>query len=102
MSYHNYRGRRPAITDSSSNRPAPTQADYIALAQAYDELKARVEEQSKAFHNTKTELEIKNEALHRQTDDIKKLEAELLFTRAGLEEAQKQLDEGSGQEWQEK
>lgn len=94
--------RRPPISDTPVSRPAPTQADYIALAQAYEELKGRVDEQSKAMQNIKTELEIKNEALHRQTDDLKKLETELVFTRAGLEDAQKKLVEGGAQEWQEK
>jgi molecular chaperone GrpE len=66
-----------------------------------------LEEQGKALQNTKSELEITKEALHKQSEEFKKLETELLFTRAGLEEAQKKQEaqekDGAGDlPWQEK
>lgn len=105
MSYlYNNRGnrRRPPITDSTAGQPVPTLADFEALAKAYQELKVRFDEQGKALQSTKTELEIRHEALHRQSEDFKKLEAELLFTRAALEETQKQVEEAGDASWQEK
>lgn len=94
--------RRPPITDSAAGAPTPTLADYEALAEAFQELKTRFDEQGKTLQNTKNELEIKHEALHRQSEDFKKLEAELLFTRAALEETRKMFEENGDQSWQEK
>jgi molecular chaperone GrpE len=88
-------------SQSGGQRP-PTLADFEKLAQAYQEQKAHLEEQAKALHNTKSELDITKEALHQQSEEFKKLETELLFTRAGLEEAQRQQAEAGDQTWQEK
>lgn len=105
MSYlYNNRGnrRRPPITDSPAGGTTPTLADYEALVRAFQELKARFDEQGKALQTTSTELEIKNEALHRQSEEFKRLEAELLFTRAALEDVQKKAQESGDATWQEK
>lgn len=95
--------RRPVSGPVGPGGQTPTLADYQALAQAYEEVKARLEQQAKELQNTKSELQIKNEALHRQSEDFKKVETELLFTRAGLEEAQRQLEsDAAARDWEEK
>ena len=80
----------------------PTLADYQALGQAYEELKARFEQQGKELQNAKVEVESTKEALHRQSEDFKSLETELVFTRAAFEDAQQRLAEADSQSWQEK
>jgi molecular chaperone GrpE len=99
MSYM-YNRRRPA-PPQGGQRP-PTLADFDKLARMYEEQKARLEEQSKALHNTKSELDITKDALHKQGEELKKLETELLFTRAALEEGQARQEEAGDQSWQEK
>lgn len=103
MSYM-YNRRRP-VPPQGGQRP-PTLADFDKLAHMYEEQKARLEEQSKALHNAKSELDITKDALHKQGDELKKLETELLFTRAALEEGQAKQEEASTapaeQTWQEK
>lgn len=100
MSYM-YNRRRPMPPSPGGQRP-PTLADFEKLARAYEEQNARLEEQSKALHNIKSELEITKEALHKQSEEQKKLETELLFTRAALEDTQKQQADAGDQSWQEK
>ncbi len=103
MSYL-YNRRRPygqkGVVRPGSDQP--TLADYEALVKAYQELKQQNEQQKKELHNATGELEIKTEALQRQGKELKNLEAELVFTRAGLEEAQRRLEEDDNQSWQEK
>jgi uncharacterized protein YukE len=48
------------------------------------------------------ELAIQKEALHRSGEEARKMESELFFLRAGLEEAQKKLADGGAAEWQER
>ena len=104
MSYM-YNRRRPMPPTQGGQRP-PTLEDYIRLERESKEQKARLDEQTKALQNTKSELEITKEALHKQGEEFKKLETELVFTRAALEDAQKKLQEPSAgpdeQTWQEK
>jgi molecular chaperone GrpE len=100
MSYM-YNRRRPMPPGQGGQRP-PTYADFEKLARAYEEQKARLDEQGKALQNTKAELEITKEALHKQSEEFKKLETELLFTRAALEDAQKKQEAAGDQSWQEK
>ncbi|GIV76598.1 nucleotide exchange factor GrpE [Litorilinea aerophila] len=83
----------------------PTLEDYRALAQAYQELQARFEQQARELAELRRELEIKNEALQRQSADLKSLEAELAWTKAALQQATEQADkaaESSGENWQER
>jgi molecular chaperone GrpE len=106
MSYM-YNRRRPAPPNQGGGQRPPTLEDYVKLAQEQKELKARLEEQSKVLHNTRTELDITRDALHKQSEEYKKLETELLFTRAGLEDAQKKQEaqekaEAGDASWQEK
>jgi molecular chaperone GrpE len=102
-----YNRRRPMPPGQGGGQRPPTLADFEKLARLYEEQKARLDEQSKALHNTRTELDITKDALHKQSEEFKKLETELLFTRAGLEDAQKKQeaqskDEAGDQSWQEK
>ena len=75
--------------------------DVQKLAQAYQELAAAYEQQSsdldaarrdsvaqsKTLAEVRQELEIKTEALQRQSEDLKQIEAELVWTVAALQAA---------------
>jgi len=106
MSYRYNNGRnsrpRPAPPGPPVSQATPTLADYQELAKAFAELKTRFDEQGKVLQNTKSDLEIKNEALHRQSQDFKNLEAEMVFIRAAFEDAQQQLTAAGDQSWQDK
>jgi molecular chaperone GrpE len=109
MSYMYNRPRRPAPPNQGRNQRPITPADIENFVRAYEEQQKRLEEQSKALQNTKSELEITKEALHKQSDEFKKLETELVFTRAALEDAQQKLEAPAEpvispeeQSWQEK
>lgn len=55
------------------------------------ELQAALDRQTKELHHKTQELEIKDEALRKQSEHQKELEAELVFVRAALAEAQEKL-----------
>lgn len=87
----------------------PTIEDYEQLAATYQELKGRfdqqvksIEEQQKQLEAQKTELAIKDEALQRQSADLKQLESDLLWTRAALDQAQKAQADEAAENWQER
>jgi molecular chaperone GrpE len=98
--------RRPYRPARMSNpEPRLTVEDYEKLAAAYAELKQRaeqqaktIEEQAKQLEAQKVELGIKDEALQRQGADLKQAESDLLWTRAALEQAQKEQAESGN--WQ--
>jgi molecular chaperone GrpE len=103
------RPRRPAPPNQGRGQRPITPADIENFVRAYEEQQKRLEEQSKVLQNTKSELEITKEALHKQSEEFKKLETELVFTRAALEDAQKKVEElaapsisAEEQSWQEK
>jgi molecular chaperone GrpE len=100
------RPRRPMPPNHGPGQRPITPADIENFVRAYEEQTKRLEEQSKTLHNTKSELEITKEALHKQSEEFKRVETELVFTRAALEDAQKKLDEAAPgaeeQSWQEK
>ena len=104
MSYlYDSRNSRRRTAPIAPVRPAPpTLADYQLLTEAYAELKALAEQQSKELQNAKVELESMKEALHKQSEDFKSLETELVFTRAAFEDAQQRLDAAAEQSWEEK
>ncbi|HMN27235.1 MAG TPA: nucleotide exchange factor GrpE [Caldilineaceae bacterium] len=86
-----------------------TVEDYEKLAAAYQELKGRfeqqvktIEEQQKQLTDQKSELAIKDEALQRQGADLKQSESNLLWTRAALEQLQKEQAEGNSTNWEER
>lgn len=55
------------------------------------ELQAALDRQAKELHRKAQELEIKDEALRRQSEHQKQLETELVFVRAALADAQEKL-----------
>jgi len=100
------RNRRPTLPDG---QPLPTLEDYQRLAQSYADLRLRFIEQTKALDEKLNELTVKNEVLQRQTADVRQLEnakgqleAELLFTKAALQQAQKQPEPVPEANWQER
>src|SRR5215212_2464614 len=100
------RNRRPTMPDG---QPLPTLEDYQRLAQSYADLRLRFIEQTKALDEKNNELNVKNEVLQRQTADVRQLEnakgqleSELLFTKAALQQAQKQQEQIAEQNWQER
>jgi molecular chaperone GrpE len=119
MSYHSnpYGRRRVGPGYPSGGAGRPTLEDFQTLATAYQELKAAVERQradlatvqrelvakqqeaaeaKRKLAERTQELEIKGEALHRQSTDLKQLEAELVWAKAALQQQDQQS--GTGKE----
>ena len=100
--YNNpYNRRRPAAAGGGQSG-LPTLEDFQKLALAYEELKQRTDEQAKQLKDKTTELGVKDEALHRQSEDMKRLETEQVFLRAALADAEKKLAESEDSDWQER
>lgn len=99
-----YRRMRPG--QPVQRAQAQQMPSYEELAAAYLNLNAKVEAQAKELEARKTELAVKDEALHKQGQDLKQTEAELVWTRAALQQAQQekdaQLQEGKQEDWQER
>lgn len=96
------RYRRVARPAAVEPQPTPTLEDYEQLVAAYRELKNQHEQQSKVLEEKQTELGIKDEALQRQSADMKQLESNLLWTKAALEAAQSELQKLQEENWQER
>lgn len=104
--YHPFdpRSRRP--TPMRYNEQAmPTLEDYEELVRTHRELQARWVEQGKLLKEKEIEAQTKEEVIKRQSDDvkqlettIKKLETELLWTRAAQQEKKPVQDEENWQE----
>lgn len=103
--YHPFdpRARRPAPMQSM-----PTLADYEELVKAYRELQVRFLEQSKLINEKEIEAQTKDEVIKRQSNDVKqlentvkKLETELLWTRAAQQE-KKPAQPADEENWQER
>jgi molecular chaperone GrpE len=87
----------------SGGQPLPTLNDFEVLLKAYQELKAQFDAQTQELAKRSRELEIKGEALHKQAQELKRVETELVFTRAALADAQKQAEElAGGEDWRER
>lgn len=71
----------------------PSLEDYKKLVTAYQTLSSAYEQQEAQLQQHQEQIAIKTSALHQQTEDIKRLDAELVWTRAALEQAQKSLDD---------
>jgi molecular chaperone GrpE len=100
--YNNpYNRRRPTVPPGGGGG-LPTLEDFQKLARAYEELKQRADEQARQLKDKTTELGVKDEALHRQSEDLKKLETEQLFLRAALAEAEQKLANPEEASWQER
>jgi len=101
--YNNPYRRRPTPPPGSPGGGGlPTLEDFQKLARAYEELKQRADEQAKQLKDKTTELSVRDEALHRQSEDMKKLEAEQLFLRAALADAEQKLANPEEASWQER
>ena len=96
--------RRPAARtpQQPSAQQLPTLDDFNRLVQAYNELHARSEAQTKELSAKTSELAIKSDALHRQSEDLKKTQTEQLWLRAALEQMQHELNEAKQQDWQDR
>lgn len=85
----------------------PSLEDYKKLVGAYQSLSTAYEEQELRLKEQHEQLVIKSSAIQQQTDDVKRLDSEILWTRAALEQAQQAFAEatnGASEEesWQEK
>jgi molecular chaperone GrpE len=104
--YHPFdpRARRPAST-RYNEQAMPTLEDYEELVKAYRELQARQIEQGKLLKEKEVEAQTKDEVIKRQSDDVKqlettvkKLETELLWTRAAQQEKKATQEDENWQE----
>ena len=92
--YYDPSGRRRAALmrqqamQNEQRQRMPTYDDYVALHRAHEELQAAFERQSKEVAKLQQELQIKNDALHQQGADLKNLEAELVWTKAAVQQQQ--------------
>lgn len=115
MSYFfdQYGPRRRANAQRSDNG----RGDSLALQQAVldlerqldqrerenEELKLRVAQQVKELRDQTQALEIKSDALRKQSEELKRLETELVFTRAAVRDAEQKQEETAGDgTWQER
>ncbi len=63
------------------------------------ELQAKLETREQTLRQTQQELNIKDEALRRQGDDLKRTETELLFAKSALQQAETEQAGESVEEW---
>lgn len=91
--YYNdpFRPQRPA----PQRTQGPTLDDFRKLQEAHQNLLAQYERQSTELAEAEQQLEIKTEALKNQTEGLKQLEAELVFTRAALQDADEKAEASS-------
>lgn len=93
-------GRNRSVNQFRAAR-GPDQ-DLVAKIEA---LQQQVDEQARTIEAQKKQLQIKSDAIGQQTKDIKSLDAELMWTRAALEQAQKEVEQVGTQSegsWQER
>lgn len=108
MSFSYPPGSRPGRQNAGRRATAssPTLEDYNAIVQAYKELKSAAESQVKLLNEASEALAVRDDALHRQGEDLQQTRAEAEFMKAALQQAQREMDEkkqGAGQEdWQER
>ena len=87
------RQRRAAAQRSQG----PTLDDYRNLQQMYEKLHAEYERQGTELAEAEQELQIKNDALHAQAQELKQLEAELVFAKAALQQEEEEANEASSE-----
>lgn len=87
----------------------PSLEDYKKLVTAYQTLGRAYEEQESVLNQQNEQIAIKNSAIQQQTEDIKRLDSEIMWTRAALEQAQQVAEESKqsaaaaeNESWQEK
>lgn len=122
--YYDPYGRRQRPVNRGNASQSVTMADYQQLVQAYQKLQGQalqlqgqlqeqqqntqrqLEAQAAELKNTKTELQIKDEAFKRQSADFKAMESELVWAKAAVQQLQEEAsggDETSDEEtWHEK
>lgn len=93
-------GRRVRVP--AQQAPTPTLEDFEALAKAYRELQAQARSQAKELAARANEVAIKDEALKRQGEDLKQTQAELLWTKAALQQAQQETEGPDKEGWQDR
>ena len=112
MSYNYPFGRRRGpVGPRPAGAPGVAIEEVQRLAQAYRTLQAQAEQQTLALEalqreqadltrqlaQARQELEIKSEALRRQSADFKHVEAELMWTRAALQQQERQEQSASAE-----
>jgi len=106
--------RRPQPKQRGS-QGVPTLEDYHSLFRAHASLQGQYKEQmaeiqklQHLLHEQNEQLKIKSDAIGQQTEDIKKLDGEILWLKNSLDEAEKELSSQQGAqsqaeaEWQER
>ncbi len=93
----NQRSTRPA---SYGGQSLPTLEDYEKLVLAYQDLQSRyevqnrqIQELTKQYREKEQEVQIRDDVLKRQSEDIKKIDSELMWTKAALQQAESTLQE---------
>lgn len=87
--------RNPRPTPSYGGQSLPTLEDYEKLVLAYQDLQSRYEVQSrqiqeltKQYRAKEQEVQIRDDVLKRQSEDIKRIDSELMWTKAALQQAE--------------
>lgn len=73
----------------------PSLEDYKKLVAAYQALTTVYEQQQVQIQQQNEQLAIKSSAIQQQTEDIKRLDSEVLWTRAALDQAQQVIEEAT-------
>jgi molecular chaperone GrpE len=95
----NQRSARP-VPSPYGDQSLPTLEDYEKLVLAYEDLQNRfevqgrqIQELTKQYRAKEQEVEIRDEVLRRQSEDIKKIDAELMWTKSALQQTEEALNE---------
>lgn len=103
--YHPLDPRRHQRNPRAASSPygdqgLPTLEDYEKLVLAYQDLQNRfevqgrqIQELTKQYRTKEQEVQIRDDVLKRQSEDIRRIDAELLWTKAALEQTQDALQE---------
>ena len=114
--YDSFGRRRLPHQNDPRRQNTPTVEDYQRLLRASRKLQMQNQELESTLEELRAqsapgredilaleqELEIKNEALHKQTEDLKQTESELVWTRAALQQLQAEQEEADADTWQER
>ena len=114
--YYDPYGRRQRPVNRGNASQSVTMADYQQLVQAYQKLQGQaqqlqeqqqntqrqLEAQAAELKNTKSELQIKDEAFKRQSADFKAMESELVWAKAAVQQLQEEASASEEETWHEK
>lgn len=102
MSYmYDPRNRRRPGAMQPSPAGMPTLDDFAKLAKAWQEQQAQIEALKHELQQRASELAIRDEALRRQGEDLKKTQSDLLWTQAALAEL-RGAGNADGEGWQDR